>query len=172
MKKIVLILIILISGCATSNLPKIEPVEKISLDNFMGDWYVLAHIPALIEKNAFNAVESYSFNQTDQVIETTFTFNKGALDGPKKIYKPKGFVIPETNNAVWGMQFIWPIKAQYIIAYIDEGYENTIIARDKRDYLWFMSRSSELSTEKKQWIYQTTTELGSYKNLLRFITHT
>ena len=34
MKKIVLILIILISGCATSNLPKIEPVEKISLDNF------------------------------------------------------------------------------------------------------------------------------------------
>ncbi|NCV27818.1 MAG: hypothetical protein EBW69_03300 [Nitrosomonadales bacterium] len=145
MKKIVLILIILISGCATSNLPKIEPVEKISLDNFI--------------------------NKIDQVIETTFTFNKGALDGPKKIYKPKGFVIPETNNAVWGMQFIWPIKAQYIIAYIDEGYENTIVARDKRDYLWFMSRSSELSTEKKQWIYKKTTELGYDKNLLRFVPH-
>ncbi|MBL6727862.1 MAG: lipocalin family protein, partial [Methylophilaceae bacterium] len=94
-----------------------------------------------------------------------------ALDGPKKIYKPKGFVIPETNNAVWGMQFIWPIKAQYIIAYIDEGYENTIVARDKRDYLWFMSRSSELSTEKKQWIYKKTTELGYDKNLLRFVPH-
>ena len=135
---------ILISGCATSNLPKIEPVEKISLDNFMGDWYVLAHIPALIEKNAFNAVESYSFNKIDQVIETTFTFNKGALDGPKKIYKPKGFVIPETNNAVWGMQFIWPIKAQYKIAYLDKDYKITIVARDKLDYVWLMARTKTL----------------------------
>ena len=47
----------------------------------------------------------------------------------------------------------------------------TIVARDKRDYLWFMSRSSELSTEKKQWIYKKTTELGYDKNLLRFVPH-
>jgi apolipoprotein D and lipocalin family protein len=34
-----------------------------------------------------------------------------------------------------------------------------------------MSRSSELSTEKKQWIYEKTTELGYDKNLLRFVPH-
>ena len=54
---------------------------------------------------------------------------------------------------------------------LDEGYENTIVARDKRDYLWFMSRKSDLSTEKKQWIFKKTEELGYDKDMLRFVPH-
>ena len=80
----------------------------------------------------------------DGSIATTFTFNEGSLDGPVKTYRPKGFVIPGTNNAIWGMQFIWPIKAQYKIAYLDEDYKITIVARDKLDYVWLMARTKTL----------------------------
>jgi apolipoprotein D and lipocalin family protein len=48
--------------------------------------------------------------------------------------------VPNTGNALWGMQFIWPIKAEYRIVELDEGYQNTIIARNARDYVWLMSR--------------------------------
>ncbi|NQW34462.1 MAG: lipocalin family protein, partial [Methylophilales bacterium] len=65
----------------------------------------------------------------------------------KKQYHPKGFVVKGTDNAEWGMQFIWPIKAQYKIVYVDEGYKNTIIARDALDYVWLMSRSKALPHE-------------------------
>lgn len=27
-----------------------------------------------------------------------------------------------TNNAVWGVQFIWPIKAEYVIVDVDSGH--------------------------------------------------
>jgi len=171
MKKIFILCLLFLTACSSHQKKPIDPVSEIELESFMGDWYVLAHIPALIEKNAYNAIESYNFNKEKQEIETTFTFNQSDYNGPQKIYKPKGYVIPGTNNAVWGMQFIWPIKAQYIIAYIDEGYENTIVARDKRDYLWFMSRKSDLSTEKKQWIFKKTEELGYDKDMLRFVPH-
>jgi len=61
--------------------------------------------------------------------------------------RPVGTVKPGTGNAVWGMQFIWPIKAQYIVAYLDPGYTETIIARDARDYAWIMARTPRISDE-------------------------
>ena len=101
---------------------------------------MIAVIPTFIEKDIYNAVESYEL-APDGTIRTTFTFNKGALDGPAKEMNPKGFVIPGTNNAIWGMQFIWPIKAEYVISHVDANYTETIIARSARDYVWIMART-------------------------------
>ena len=47
----------------------------------MGDWYVIANIPTFIEKDAYNAIESYRLDD-DGTVATTFRFNKGSLDGP------------------------------------------------------------------------------------------
>lgn len=105
----------------------------------MGDWYVIANIPSFIETNAYNAVESYRLNE-DGTIATTFTFREGGFDGPLKQYHPTGYVLDHESNAVWGMQFIWPIKADYRIMHVDESYEQTVIGRLKRDYVWLMAR--------------------------------
>jgi len=56
-----------------------------------------------------------------------------------------GTVMPGTGNAVWGMQFIWPIKAEYVISYLDPSYSETVIARSKRDYAWIMARTPQIS---------------------------
>jgi apolipoprotein D and lipocalin family protein len=50
-------------------------------------------------------------------------------------------VIEGSNNAVWGMQFVWPIKAEFVISHIDADYTETIIARSARDYVWIMART-------------------------------
>jgi apolipoprotein D and lipocalin family protein len=81
----------------------------------------------------------------DGTIATTFTFYKGGFDGPFKKYEPKGFVAPNSGNALWGMQFIWPIKAEYRITYLDADYQHTIIARNARDYVWIMARTPQIS---------------------------
>ncbi|MFN7137610.1 MAG: lipocalin family protein, partial [Thermomonas sp.] len=52
---------------------------------------------------------------------------------------------PGTNGAEWGMQFIWPIKAEYVIVYLDADYQQTIVGRSKRDYVWLMSRTPKMS---------------------------
>lgn len=77
----------------------------------------------------------------DGTIATTFTFRKGAFDGEPKRYTPRGFVLDRETNARWGMQFVWPIKADYRIVYLDPDYRQTVIGREKRDYLWIMART-------------------------------
>ena len=94
MKKFFILFLLTLTACSIQQKKSIEPVSEIQLDAFMGDWYVLAHIPALIEKNAFNAIESYKYIEEKQEIETTFTFNHSDYDGPQKIYKPKGYIVP------------------------------------------------------------------------------
>ncbi len=142
---------------------EIPLVKQVDLTKFMGDWYVIAVIPTVIETKAYNPVENYKLND-DGTIATTFTFNKGAFDGKAKKYEPKGFVQSDTNNALWGMQFIWPFKSEFRIAYLDENYQTTIIARNARDYVWLMARTpqitdaeyAKLTTLIQSWGYDMT----------------
>jgi len=134
-----LVAALLTSACAGS-LPPLATVEHVDLDRFMGDWYVIANIPTFVERGAYNAVEKYALNE-DGSIATTFTFRKGGFDGKQKMHTPTGFVTDRTSNAVWSMQFIWPIKADYRIVYLTDDYAQTIIARNQRDYVWIMART-------------------------------
>ena len=157
-------------GCATPKLPQIAKVPNVDLPKFMGDWYVIAAIPTMIETESYNAVESYALDK-DGSIATTFTFNQGSLDGKLKVYKPRGFVIPDSGNALWDMQFIWPIKAEYIIAYLNEDYSQTIIARNKRDFVWIMARTSTISDADYEKLTSLTAKLGYDLSLLRKVPH-
>ena len=49
------------------------------------------------------------------------------------------------TNARWGMRFVWPIKADYRIAWLDDDYSMTVIARQDRDYVWIMARTPTIS---------------------------
>ncbi|MEP7185936.1 MAG: lipocalin family protein [Rhodanobacter sp.] len=135
----------LIAGVASVNtqaadLPPIKPVAQVDLSRFMGSWYVIASIPSYFEREAYNAVETYTL-KSDGKIDTVFRYRKGSFDSKRKEINSTGFVQDNTHNAVWGVQIIWPIKAQYVIASLNNDYSQTIIARDKRDYVWIMART-------------------------------
>jgi len=150
---IAIMVLIAAPGCKTR--PAIETVAAVDLNRFMGDWYVIASIPTIFEKEVYNGVESYRLAE-DGTIHTTFTFNKGAFDGPVKTYRPRAFVQDANSNAVWGMQFVWPFKAEYRIIYLDKDYTTTVVGRTKRDYVWIMAREPVIRE-------------ADYARMLRFI---
>jgi apolipoprotein D and lipocalin family protein len=141
-----------LNSCATH--PPIKTERDVDLNLFMGDWYVIANIPTFIEKGAHNSIEAYKLDK-DGNIETTFSFRKGGFDGKVKTYNPTGYV-SEESNAVWGMQFVWPIKSEYRIIYLNRDYTQTVIGRSARDYVWIMAKSPQISEE-------------DYQNLLSYI---
>lgn len=142
-----------LGGCVSHE--PMETVDYVDVDRFMGDWYVIACIPTWIEKDAYNEVESYE-RVGEKKIATTLTFNKGSFDGPEKRYTPTGFVHNEETGAEWRMQFVWPFKAEYLIIYLDDDYQTTVVGRTKRDYVWIMSRTPTIDDEQ-------------YASLVRFV---
>ena len=132
-----------LAGCAALTEPPARPVTlvpHVDLPRFMGDWYVIANIPTFLEKGAHNAKDTYR-RDPDGTIATTYSFNAGAFDGPRKHYESRGFVMDGGAGAVWGQQYLWPFKADYRISYLSPAYTETVITRAKRDYVWIMART-------------------------------
>lgn len=158
------------AGCSSRSHEPITTVGSLDLQRFMGDWYVIAHIPTRPEREAYNAVESYRLDEEGRV-QTTFTFRKGGFGGPLKEYTPTGFIHDERSNAEWRMQFIWPFKAEYLVSHVDEDYTETVIARRKRDYVWVMTRDWQISEERYQRLMEIVASLGYDLDEVRRVPH-
>jgi apolipoprotein D and lipocalin family protein len=124
-----------------------KTATNVDIHRFMGDWYVLAHIPAPAEKEAWNGVESYRLaDGTKDVVETTFSFRPGSFEAPLETMRPTGYVSAD-DPAVWGMKFYWwqgPFRLEYLVLHVDPEYRETVIGRSARDYVWIMARTPAL----------------------------
>lgn len=145
-RSIGLMALAILAGCASSPPSGLQPValvDKVDLPRFMGDWYVIANIPTFLEKGAQNAMDSYRLDP-DGSIATVFSFNADAPDGPRKSYASRGYVLDTHTNAVWGQEYVWPIKADYRISWLSPDYKEVVVTREKRDYVWIMARTPSI----------------------------
>ncbi|QJD69460.1 lipocalin family protein [Xanthomonas campestris pv. badrii] len=156
-----LLLTLAVHGSASGSEPRsaLPRADNVDVPRFMGDWYVIAHIPTRPERKAYAAVENYAL-RPDGRIQTTFTFRKGSFQAPLKSMNPIGRVAKQGNGALWSMQFIWPFKAEYVIAWLDPGYTQTIVARSKRDYVWYMARTPQVSDVDYQQAVERIAAMG------------
>lgn len=136
---------LLLSACRSY--PPLPTVAHVDLPRFMGDWYVVAHIPASAEAEAYNAVESYRL-EPDGTIATTYAFRDGGFAGEIVVMQPNAVVRDPASNATWGMQFFWPLRFEYLVTYLDDAYRTTIVGRTARDYAWIMARTPDVSAEE------------------------
>lgn len=135
---------VLSTGCQSVPPAPLATVHHVDLQRFMGDWHVIANIPPFIEKDAHNSVESYRLD-ADGTVDIRFNYRDGAVDGPPKRINSRGFILDPRTNAIWGVQFIWPIKADYRVVHVNDDYTQTVIAREKRDYVWIMARTPHIT---------------------------
>jgi apolipoprotein D and lipocalin family protein len=149
---------LLLTACAARG-PEMETVDYVDLERFMGKWYVIGSIPTFLERDAYNAVETYEL-QPDGTIATTFTFRDGSFNGELKTYTPTGFVQDTQTNAEWGMRIVWPVKADYRIVYLDRKYTQTIIGRNKRDHVWIMARTPTIPEADYRELLERVAGLG------------
>ena len=150
----------LLGSCQSSPRPPPMPtVGHVDLQRFMGAWYVIANIPTFIERGAHNAVETYTL-APDGSIATRFTFRKDGFEGPQKTWNPRGFVKDDGSNAHWGMRFIWPFRADYRIIHLNEDYTQTVIGRQKRDYVWIMARTPKIADADYEHLLQIVRARG------------
>lgn len=128
-----------IAACATKHAP-LKLVDSVDIPRFMGKWYVIANIPTFIEKGATHGIEEYKWNEKENRIDVMFTQMK---DGEKKEYPQKAFVDNKAGNK-WKIQFIWPLKFDYLVVDLAKDYSWTAIGVPDRDHVWIMSREKTL----------------------------
>jgi len=153
-------------GCSVMPPEDFPRAERVDLDRFMGAWYVIAHIPPSATADSYNSIERYEQVEPG-VIRTIFTYREGGFDGERERMEPTGYVLEGTNNAVWAMQFFWPIRLEYTISYVSDDYDTTIVARSARDMVWIMARTPKLPESTYQSLVERVADLGYDVSKLR-----
>ena len=149
-----------LSGCKSvpqRGDPPMAIASSVDLERFMGDWYVHGYTPTFLDRNAFNPVESYQLN-ADGTIATTYRFNRDTLNGPEKTYTPKATVFDRQTNAEWRMRFFGLITSPYLIVFVSDDYEETIVAHPNREMAWIMSRDPKIAQTRYDALYAKLVE--------------
>jgi apolipoprotein D and lipocalin family protein len=150
-------------GCTAMNrkdLPEQKTVEHIELPRFMGRWYVIASIPTRFEKGAFNATETYTWNEKKQQIDIDFRFNQDSATGPEKKIPQRAFIYNEESKAEWRVQPFWPLKFAYLIVGIANDYSDTVIGVPDRGNVWIMARTPKIDETRYAQLVSQIQNLG------------
>ncbi|MCB5271004.1 MAG: lipocalin family protein [Candidatus Cloacimonetes bacterium] len=142
MRLLLLIALLMTGSLLTAK--KLKMVDYVDIPRYMGDWYVIAVIPNIIEKNAVNSIESYSLNP-DGTIAVRYTYRKGSPQGKQKLMRPKGKIYNTKTNSEWRMRVFRPFWAKFMIIDLAEDYRYTVVGVPNRKMLWIMSRSPQMT---------------------------
>lgn len=154
-KILIIIILLLLSACKGYDM---KTVEKVVIEKFMGDWYVIGIIPNFIEKHAINGIESYELLENNRVkIDYRFTDTKS---GKVKHMQPKGWIYNKDTNSEWRVQFLWPLKFPYLIIDLAEDYSYTVIGVPNKKFVWIMARESQMSDETYAMILKRLRTVG------------
>ena len=147
MKTLAFLAAMLLAACSTTPKPNpLRTVDRVDLDRFMGDWYVLGTIPWFVEKNNVGTMDIYRM-RPDGKIDVTYAFHKKSLDAPRQEMKALARVVDTKSNAEWRVQFLWPFEAPFLVIDLSPDYRFTTIGYPDRSLIWIMGRSPEVSDE-------------------------
>lgn len=140
-----------LAGCASRPCPRPHAPPppgpgvpaKVDLDRFMGDWWVVGHIPTQQESNAAAAIESYT-RRPDGDIDIRYTFCDGVDATEITELRMLGWVYDEETNAEWRVRPFWPLRLKYIIDELPADYSYTVITHPSRRWAWIMARQPTL----------------------------
>jgi apolipoprotein D and lipocalin family protein len=133
----------------------VEPFDK---DKYLGIWHEIARLPNKIEKNLRDLTEEYTLNEdgTITVITRAYNFEKNKPVEASGTIKFKG----SQTRGKMEVAYYLPIYLDYNVLDIDEDYQYALVSGNSFDYLWIISRETNLPPEIGQRFLEKATLLG------------
>jgi apolipoprotein D and lipocalin family protein len=152
-------LMLLLGSCSTVKNPPLQTVPHLDLQRFMGDWYVVAHIPYSLEKGKVGTLDRYAL-RPDGRIDNSYLFHRGNLEAPLEEWKGVAWVVNPSTNAEWRVQFLWPFRVPYLVTALDKDYQWAVIGYPNRKLGWILSRTPQMDPKDYDFALQSLKHQG------------
>lgn len=138
---------------------ELKTVDEVDLDRYLGKWYEYARYPNAFQKNIVGVIAEYRLRK-DGRLDVINSGKVGTLNGKNDRSKSLGWVVEDTKNTRWRVQFIWPFSVPYWIIDLDDDYQWAVVGQPSRKYLWVLSRTAHLDEEVYRGICKRLQEQG------------
>ena len=124
---------------------------------YLGTWYEIARYEHFFEKDCKNVTANYSMLDVD-TIKVINRCTKIQTNEKKEVFG-RAYATDFTNSKL-KVSFFRPFYGDYWVLILDEKYDYVVVGTPSREYLWILSRTSNLDEKIKKEILQKLPTLG------------
>lgn len=137
--------LVVLSGC--TGLPEdIEPVTDFDGARYLGTWYEIARLDHSFERGLTNVRAEYSRNDDGSIKVINRGYN--AEEEQWEEADGRAVFVEDENTGHLKVSFFGPFYASYVVFELDKDeYSYAYVTGYDRDYLWFLSRTPEVSED-------------------------
>lgn len=142
---LLIVMLTALAGC--TGVPEgIEPVTGFNAERYLGTWYEIARLDHSFERGLSNVRARYSRNDDGSIKVINRGYN--AEEGQWEVADGRAVFVEDKNTGHLKVSFFGPFYASYVVFELDkENYSYAFVTGYNRDYLWFLSRTPEVSQE-------------------------
>ena len=155
-----------LAGCGASttereNLPPLQTVGRVDVEQYMGTWYEIASYPQSFQKGCTGTTATYTLGDDGEVEVVNRCFLE-RLQGEEKVSRGLARVVNEATNAELEVSFFRPFWGAYWVIELDQEYRYAAVGHPGRDYLWILSRTPQMDASTYDRIVTRLREVHLY----------
>jgi apolipoprotein D and lipocalin family protein len=153
-----------------SSIPKgAVVIQDFDKDKYLGNWYEIARLDFIFEKNLNNTTAEYSLNEdgTIKVVNRGYNYIKNKDVASTGKVKFAG----DSKEGKLKVSFFGPFYSGYNIIGLDSDYKYALVAGKSLKYLWLLSRDKTMPQEVKEAYLKTAKDLGYKTSELIWVKH-
>lgn len=132
----------LLAGC--TGVPKgIEPVTGFNQERYLGTWYEIARLDHSFEEGLSRVSAEYTPNDDGSIKVLNRGYNQAK--GEWEEAEGRALFVEDSDVAHLKVSFFGPFYSSYVVFDLDEDYSKAYISGYNRKYLWFLSRTPQVS---------------------------
>lgn len=169
MNKPKLLILILALTCSSIALAEIKTVPYVDPNQYIGDWYQIAHIPQFFEGGACPcARQRLSASSKDSTIGVYNSCNDKTVDGPLRDITGTATSDDPNSNSKFTVDFGFPWKGSYWIIGLEAQYKYSVVTSSDGSALYILSRTPTLDSASYQQAVDTAVAQGIDISKLEF----
>jgi lipocalin len=143
-----LVMIAMAGGVAGAQTRKpLVLVPRLDIERYLGRWYEIARYQHSFEKTLVGATAEYSL-RSDGKIQVLNSGFKNSLDGKYTSVKAVAWRPDDSVPGALKVKFFGLFTSDYLVFGLDdEQYQWALVGNNSRKFLWFLSRTPEVSAD-------------------------
>jgi len=158
---VIIMVIIPLFALAKASNSQIQPVERVELDRYLGQWFQTAYYPNTFQpKDCGITTAEYSLKENGRIRVINTCWGDTFSGEPRKQAKGTAWAVDE-SNARLKVRFFWPFKADYWIIDLDTAeYYHAVVSGPSMKYLWILCREQSMDEGYYSTLIQKLENMG------------
>ena len=158
MKKIVILFVLLATGCVS--IPdNITPVTSFQIERYLGKWYEIARLDHRFERGLTQISAEYSMRPDGGLKVLNRGYSKEKQEWSEA--EGRGYFVQSPNEAYLKVSFFGPFFGSYIVFELDTlNYQYALISGPDKSYFWLLARTPTIDDNLKKKLIAKAAALG------------